>query len=235
MERNSFIFYASFFDGIDKLPEENQLELYRAVCTYALTGELIELSSLSEAMFSLIKPQLDANNKRYEDGKKGGRPRKTSGCGESDKEKTSGFENKKPVVLKKTKNKKPNVNENENENVNVNENVNENKKEKNKKEKAFTKTQYAEFVSMREEEHQKLVDQYGEDFTKRCIETLDNYKGSSGRTYKSDYRAILSWVIDKVKEKQTRPKQQSGNPFLDIARERGIIWQEKNQLWFWEY
>lgn len=62
--------------------------------------------------FTLIKPQLSANNKRYEDGKKGGRPKKI---------KTSGFSEKKP-------------NENENENENVNVNVNENVEKKEKKE-----------------------------------------------------------------------------------------------------
>ena len=51
-----------------------------------------------------------ANNKRYEDGKKGGRPnnKKTSGY---EKEKTTGFENKKP---------NNNVNDNNNENNNDN-------------------------------------------------------------------------------------------------------------------
>lgn len=103
-------------------------------------------------------------------------------------------------------------------------------KEKYKKEKPKSstklepkKTQYAEFVFMTEDEYQKLIDTYGEDRTKKMIEILDNYKGSSGKKYKSDYRAILSWVVDKVEEKQTQTKQQSSNPFLDIARERGII------------
>ena len=38
---------------------------------------------------------------------------------------------------------------------------------------------------------------------------LDNYKGSSGKTYKSDYRAILSWVIEKIKEKSQKVKGKS--------------------------
>ena len=84
-------------------------------------------------------------------------------------------------------------NENENENINNTKNKKKDLKEKEKK------IQYAEFVSMTEEEYQKLLTKYGEDATKKCIETLDNYKGSSGKKYKSDYRAILTWVIDKVK------------------------------------
>lgn len=58
----------------------------------------------------------------------------------------------------------------------------------------------AEFVSMTKEEKKKLIDKYGEKLASRSIEILDNYKGSSGKKYKSDYRAILSWVIDKVQQ-----------------------------------
>ena len=43
---------------------------------------------------------------------------------------------------------------------------------------------------MTEPEYDKLVSQFGEQFTLACIEELDNYKGAKGRTYKSDYRAI---------------------------------------------
>ena len=52
-------------------------------------------------------------------------------------------------------------------------------------------------------EYEKLVSTYGKDFADQCITSLDNYKGSSGKKYKSDYRAILSWVVDKVKQKTT--------------------------------
>ncbi len=57
---------------------------------------------------------------------------------------------------------------------------------------------YAEFVKMTEEEYNKLVEKHGEELTNKMIEVLDNYKGSKGKKYKSDYRAILSWVADKV-------------------------------------
>jgi len=54
-------------------------------------------------------------------------------------------------------------------------------------------------------EYEKLVSTYGQDFADQCITELDNYKGSKGKTYKSDYRAILSWVVDKIKEKGIKP------------------------------
>jgi hypothetical protein len=36
------------------------------------------------------------------------------------------------------------------------------------------------------------------------VEILDNYKGSTGKKYKSDYRAILSWCVDKLNEEKSR-------------------------------
>lgn len=67
-----------------------------------------------------------------------------------------------------------------------------------------SKKQYAEFVFLKEEEHKKLLDQYGEAKTARMIEVLDNYKGSKGATYASDYRAILNWVVERVEEEFKR-------------------------------
>lgn len=62
------------------------------------------------------------------------------------------------------------------------------------------KKKYADFVSMTEEEYGKLVSEFGEDAAKRMIEVLNNYKGAKGKTYKSDYLAILNWVVKRVKE-----------------------------------
>jgi len=67
--RDSFIFYRSFYESIKELPEENQLKVYKAISNYALNQEEIELDGISKAIFSLIKPQLDANYKKYENGK----------------------------------------------------------------------------------------------------------------------------------------------------------------------
>lgn len=73
-------------------------------------------------------------------------------------------------------------------------------KKKRPKKPEVPKIKYAEFVSMTEEEYGKLIEKYGEAKTKRAIEILDNYKGSKGKTYKNDYRAILSWVIERTEE-----------------------------------
>lgn len=94
--------------------------------------------------------------------------------------------------------------------VNTNKNVKNIKNDKNVKEKEEEKKiHFAEFVSMTNAEYEKLVSTYGKDFADQCINILDNYKGSSGKKYKSDYRAILNWVIDRVKEQRNKQTSKS--------------------------
>lgn len=78
MERDGFVFYRSFRLGIDSLDDEIQLELYRAITDYGLDGKTPQTSGVVKAIFELIKPQIDKNNQRYDNSKKGGRP-KTKG------------------------------------------------------------------------------------------------------------------------------------------------------------
>lgn len=71
--------------------------------------------------------------------------------------------------------------------------------QKEKAEKA-KKYKYAEFVTLTRDEYAALCEKYSEDVAKALIERLDNYKGSKGRKYRSDYRAILSWVVNAYNE-----------------------------------
>lgn len=66
------------------------------------------------------------------------------------------------------------------------------------------KLQIAEFVSMTEAEYQKLLDEYGQEDADALVSILDNYKGSSGKRYKSDYRAIKSWCVERLEEQKRR-------------------------------
>lgn len=115
MQRDSFIFYRSFYEAINDLPEKSQLKVYKAICEMSLNFDEIDLSGLSLTIFKLIKPQLEANNKRYINGSKGGAPK-----GNQNATRTQ------PKNNQKTTKKQPNnnVNENDNENVNVNDNIN---------------------------------------------------------------------------------------------------------------
>lgn len=68
--RDSMIFYRSFYEAIKELPLETQGEIYNAIFTYGLDFEVTELSGVSKTIWTLIKPQIDANIKRFENGKK---------------------------------------------------------------------------------------------------------------------------------------------------------------------
>lgn len=72
MERDSILFYRSFYEAIKGLPKDIQVEIYSAVMEYGLNGNLPEnLKPVAKGMFALMKPVIDNNNVRLENGKKG--------------------------------------------------------------------------------------------------------------------------------------------------------------------
>jgi len=92
-------------------------------------------------------------------------------------------------------------------------------KESKVKESKVNKDTYAEFVLMTTEEYQKLIDRYGESNTKKFIEKLDNAKGAKGYKYKSDYRAILEWVVEAVIG-EDKKKELEKNYQLGVKKEK---------------
>lgn len=76
-------------------------------------------------------------------------------------------------------------------------------KELNNKKLNNNKKTYADFVSMTEEEYEKLVKEFGQLGTLDRIENLNLYKGSKGVNYKNDYLTILAW--------DRRDKEKGGN------------------------
>lgn len=75
-KRVSFIFYRSFYDAVMLLEPEEQLETLLAVCAYGLDGVEPSLQGPPAAIFAIARANLDANQRRYENGRKGGRPKK---------------------------------------------------------------------------------------------------------------------------------------------------------------
>ena len=72
--RDSIVFYRSFYEAICELPEEQQLSAIKAILEYGL-NDSEESTGTAKAMLMMAQPIIDANNKRYENGKKGGRPK----------------------------------------------------------------------------------------------------------------------------------------------------------------
>lgn len=124
MERESFIFYRSFYDSIKGLGDAEFAECMRFLCEYGLNGAEQTGGTLAEVVLKMAKPQIDANNQRRANGAKGGRPKASPSAQEqavSDR-KTDGS----VCENHRLRDAKPN----ENGNVNVNGNGNVNEKEK---------------------------------------------------------------------------------------------------------
>ena len=102
------IIYRSFYEAIKELGEKEQATLWNAVFSYGLDFIEPELTGICKTVFTLIKPQLDANIKRYENGKRPKNEQKESKTEAKNKQNGS-----KTVT-------NVNVNENANNNVNVN-------------------------------------------------------------------------------------------------------------------
>jgi len=119
MERESFVFYRSFYEGIKELPRDIQGEVLTAIMEYGLNGVTTENQKpITKAMFALIKPQIDANNQRFDNGKRGGRPK--ADCNQTETE-------TKPNHNQTETKPKPNHNQTETKpEPNVNDNVNDN-------------------------------------------------------------------------------------------------------------
>ena len=110
-KRESLIFYRSFYEAIKELTLEQQWEIYNAIFTYWLDFIEPTLTWISKTVFTLIKPQLDANIKKYKNWKE-----------PKHKQERSKSEAKPKQKWSKTQG-------NVNDNVNVNVNVNDNKQE----------------------------------------------------------------------------------------------------------
>lgn len=96
MNRDSFLFYKSYYEAIKNLPDSTKLEVYNAVMEYGLYSNEIELhDGFARSIFTLIKPVLETNNKRFRGGKSGGRPRKEKPMvlRNKNQNETYGFEN----------------------------------------------------------------------------------------------------------------------------------------------
>lgn len=152
--RESFVFYRSFYDAIKDLPRDVQGEIYTAIMEYSLYGKETEnLKPIARSVFTLMKPQIDVNNKRFENGKKGGRP------------KNENETNEKPKDNQKETKDEPNVNDNANVNVNIENTTN-----------VVSKKDAAKAATLkRKDEFGKTLVPYMEKYGKEMIRAFFNY------------------------------------------------------------
>ena len=206
MKDPAFLFYSSdFLSGTMLMTDEEIGQYIKLICLQHQKGHLKEKDILNickthnEEIFSKFKIDEEGNyynerleteiNKRkaYSESRRNNRKKK--------EEKTTYEEDMKNICNSYEEHM-------ENENININNNSKKDSKGKKEEEKIH----FADFVTMTNVEHEKLVSTYGTEFTDQCIKILDNYKGSKGKEYKSDYRAILSWVVDEAKKRKQENK-----------------------------
>ena len=106
--RDTTIFYRSFFEAIKELDAQHQQQLYNGIFEYSLDFKEQNFTGVCKTVWTLIKPQLDANLKRFENGSK---PKNKQSKSESE------------AKHKQTKSK---IESNNNNNNNVNKNNNKN-------------------------------------------------------------------------------------------------------------
>jgi len=73
MAASSFTFFASYFDAIEFLPDEQFGQMLKAICVYALRGEEPDFDNPTlNGFWTLIRPTLDRSVRRSEAGRIGG-------------------------------------------------------------------------------------------------------------------------------------------------------------------
>lgn len=214
MERDGFVFYKSFMDAIELIPTtEAKLEAYQAVCTYGLHGEEMDLLPGTPATYILMmaKAQINANNKRFADGSKGGAPKGNQNARKQPKqpvvdfETTTGYEENNQRLI----DKQPKEKEKEKVKDKDKDNVKENGKEKVKEETPTTPTptsldsdpeipfRYGESqnVILTDMEHKRLVEKYGTRATDDYIDRLSVYMDTTGKQYQGKHFSVIQqWM-----------------------------------------
>lgn len=195
---NGMIIYDSFYEATKEFDDKEFREVWTCIFEYGLYNIELDATGNPKVVFTLVKPQIDANNKRKDSASKGGRPTNKPMVVE---EETNGYENKKPMVIKmetigyETENHRL---ENEKPKVKVKEKEKEKVKEKVKEKEKSAYGTYAN-VMLTQAEYDKLhVDYTNADM---LIDFLSKYIVEKEYRSKSHYLSIRRWVVDAVSER----------------------------------
>ena len=220
MERESFVFYRSFFEAMECLDDEQMLNCFKALAKYALNGEELDVTGPAKAALILIKPQIDANNRKYANGCKGGRPKDNQ-----DKTKTKPKNNQGETKAKPN----DNVNDNDNENVNVNDNdkgVNYQLIADMYNNTCVSFPRLTKLSESRRKAIRARLKKYSADDLKRAFELAeesDFLKGSNNRNWSANFDWLMNDAnLAKVLDGNYRNKSPSGKLDIDENFRRQI-------------
>lgn len=196
-----FVILPSYYEALRNLPDDTRLSLYDAMLDFGFTGkEPDNLNAIEMAIFSLMRPNIESSVEKYEaqykNGCKGGRPKKAN-------------ENPSETQIK------PNGN-----------------REKEKElEKETDKDKELEIIADKPPRAPRFVPPTVEEVRAYCHErnsgvdpqrfvdyyTANGWTQGRGKPIKDWQAAVRTW------ERNGYDSKGSGNPFLDIAREEGLV------------
>lgn len=121
------IFYASWKEALQGLPDSVRLEVYEAAIDFAMSGEEPALTGTAALAFSFIRQDIIRDIQKYEricernraNGRKGGAPIGNRNASKAENDETIQNNPNNPLGAKTTQNN-PNDNEDDNDNVNDN-------------------------------------------------------------------------------------------------------------------
>jgi hypothetical protein len=225
MSGKSFLLYKDKSEMFDVMDDVQAGRLIKAIFKYETTGEVPD-DPMTLILFLSIKPSLDEADIKYErkckknaeNADKRWNQNNANVCDRMRTQKNDGDTDTNTDTntnTKKDKSIKPIIPSVDSEPVD-----NPKPKKPKSKKPEEPKIQYAEYVSLTEREHKKLIDKVGDVGTEFCIEKLNNYKGSSGKKYASDYMTILNWGIERFEEEakkdpKLKQKHKDGMPHPD--------------------
>ena len=210
-QRDTFIFYRSFKESMSDLSDTDKLIMYEAITDYSLDMKEPELTGFPKALFSLIRPFLDANTQRWKNGCKGGAPK-----GNKNNRFSKSTTEVQPEVNQSTTevqaNKDKNVNKDKNKDINK-ENTIVSKKDElslSSPSEEFIKfnqwlDKHCPFVlkvktQMTEPEYQKLLAKYTKKEISDVLESLNNWNDFPKKRT-NVYRSTLAELKKKFGER----------------------------------
>ena len=206
--KDSFVFYSSYADAILQIDSaESQIKVLKAIWDFAFKEiEPLEgsLNTIESIIFSMAKPTIEASKRNYENGLKGGRPRKTP-------LKTP---LKTPVLTNDNDNKNLNeyYNDSDNKNLNDYENIN-NSNVNNIKKSPFKKPTLEKIIRFCEEKNLGLDPQeFFYYYEKRKWENVYNWQSLIIRWNENQ----ISEYMSKVQKNQKQTQTSSSDPYAAL-------------------
>lgn len=245
MSSDSMCFYRSYMEALEEIEDPAVFrEIVQALFYYACDG--IEPASgqlqTSEAriIWKLVRPLIDANTARRENGKLGGRPRKTAPKPldeESEQfdieEKTIGFDLKKPLVSKNTNhtyvNGKPNKDKDKDININIKGDI-KGEYEGEKPPAPPSPRGPHKRVLLTDGQLRQLTDRYGTDTVREYIRRLDTHLSTGGHKTHHDI-VIEDWIMrDRAAQARQQSKKEGFHNFSERECDYDLIAEKLRNL-----